>query len=135
MIDEAKLINMHTLRFEQLQYECYTWERILSFYTLENIHQKNRLSEILKKQISADFLIEIEEYHSKFMRNDEFIYSFKHDLGILVRNINLAAENNLEMNAIIDYQVTDIRIHIAVFVQEFNSIQQQFNKCLCDYIC
>jgi hypothetical protein len=135
MINEVKLKNMHAIRFDQLKYECYSWERILTFYTLENIHQKNRLSEILKKKISADFLIEIEEYHSKFIRNDEFIYSFKHDLGILVRNINLAEENNLEMNAIIDYQITDIRIHIAVFVQEFNSIQQQFNKCLYDYIC
>ncbi|MBK6634629.1 MAG: hypothetical protein IPG38_10195 [Chitinophagaceae bacterium] len=39
---------MSPAKLTQLQFETVSWQRLLDFMTDENIHHKNRLSEILK---------------------------------------------------------------------------------------
>jgi hypothetical protein len=63
-----KLDNMPDLELRQLQYESDTWKRLLGFLEEENIHLKNRLSEILKSGFNDNLLDELENFHGRFVK-------------------------------------------------------------------
>ena len=72
---------MPELKLKQLQYESDTWKRLLGFMMDENIHLKNRLSEVLKDKFDKNLLVEIEGFQSNFIKKDELIGLLRNDVA------------------------------------------------------
>lgn len=68
-------------KLKQLQFETLSWQRLLDFMTDENIHHKNRLSEILKERFDKNLLEEVDGFQNRFIRMDELIALLRHDLA------------------------------------------------------
>lgn len=82
---------MPGLKIKQLQSESDTWKRLLVFMTDENIHLKNRLSEVLKDRVDNLSLNEMENFQNNFIREDEMIGLLRKDIEdvdkLLVREV------------------------------------------------
>jgi hypothetical protein len=73
----------------QANNEAEGWKRILGFLQQENIHQKNKLAEMLKRNNGRnEYLLEIaERYQSQFLQQDEAFRLMWNDLSRLERLI------------------------------------------------
>jgi len=71
---------MPGIKLRLLRQESDTWKRILEFMTEENIHLKNRLSEILKGDLEHDLLMTAEIFQNSFVREDELIRLLRKDV-------------------------------------------------------
>ena len=74
---------MPELKLKQLQFESDTWKRLLVFMMDENIHLKNRLSEVLKDQFDKNLLVEVEGFQNNFIKEDELIGLMRNDVAEL----------------------------------------------------
>ena len=72
---------MQDLKLPQLKFEIETCKRLLNFITDENVHLKNRLAEVVKESFEVDMLVEMENYLSKFVAQDEYINLLKNDIA------------------------------------------------------
>ena len=72
---------MQDLKLPQLKYEIETCKRLLNFITDENVHLKNRLAAVVKESFEVDMLVEMENYLSKFVAQDEYINLLKNDIA------------------------------------------------------
>ncbi|GAB2824393.1 hypothetical protein [Ferruginibacter profundus] len=74
---------MPELRLQQLQFEIDAIKRLLSFMMEENVHLKNRISEILKNNFEKMLLGKIEVFHNRFIMEDEIIGVIRNDIAEL----------------------------------------------------
>ncbi len=124
---------MPGIKLRLLRQESDTWKRILEFMTEENIHLKNRLSEILKDDLDQDLLMTAEVFQSSFVREDELIRLLRKDVfafdQLLTREI-------FEVGAIVN-KVTKsfkvIRKNISESETQFNQLKYQFSNYLLEY--
>lgn len=72
---------MPDLKFKQLQYESDTWKRLLGFMMDENVHLKNRLSEVLKEEFDNSLLDELDNFQNRFVKVDELISLLRNDVA------------------------------------------------------
>src|SRR5689334_21969647 len=69
-------------KIKQYRYECDVWKRNLEFLMLENIHLKNRLSDIIKNgSANTRFLNVAEQYQNYFTTEDETIHLLRKDIA------------------------------------------------------
>ncbi len=68
---------MIDLKLKQIKHEVETWRRTLLYMQEENIHLKNRLSEVLKDRFDKKMLEVVEVFQSKFIMQDDLITSLK----------------------------------------------------------
>ena len=86
ILTNYKLINsgdMPELKLKQLQYERDTLKRLLDFMIVENVHMKNRLSEVLQDKFDKNLLKGIEFFQSTFLKEDELIGLLRNDFAEL----------------------------------------------------
>ena len=74
---------MPELKLKQLQYERDTLKRLLDFMIVENVHMKNRLSEVLQDKFDKNLLKGIEFFQSTFLKEDELIGLLRNDFAEL----------------------------------------------------
>ena len=74
---------MPELKLKQLQYERDTLKRLLDFMIDENVHMKNRLSEVLQDKFDKNLLKRIEFFQSTFLKEDELIGLLRNDFAEL----------------------------------------------------
>lgn len=121
---------MNELKLKQIQYESETWKRLLGFIVEENIHLKNRLSEVLSDRFNVELLDEIERFHSRFIREDELVSLLRHDLAeldkLLVREV--FEDGPLKKKA--DKRFSQLRIHIKKAEKEYGKLKMEFNSYL-----
>jgi len=126
--------DMPGLKLKQLQYETETWKRLLGFMTDENIHLKNRLSEILKNNFDHNLLEEVEIFHGSFLKEDERISLLKNEVTeldkLLVREI---FEDGTIMRKV-DSKLKRLRNNIKNAEAEFNRLKLNFNNYLSENI-
>ncbi len=116
-----KLDNMPDLELRQLQYESDTWKRLLGFIEEENIHLKNRLSEILKSGFNDNLLDELENFHGRFMREDELIR--------LLRNNVAELDDLLEREVFEDGKIVkEIRRKLKNLSDNIQNVQERFTR-------
>lgn len=125
---------MPELKLKQLQYETETWKRLIGFMRDENVHLKNRLSEILKNNFDNSLLEEVENFHSDFVKEDERIGSLKNEVveldKLLVREI-------FEDGAIIkkvNSKLKRLRNNIKNTEAQFTKLKMDFNNYLSENI-
>jgi hypothetical protein len=129
-----KFDNMSELKLIQLKYETDTWKRLLGFMMEENNHQKTRLAEILKDKFNKNLLNEIEDFQTRFIKEDELIGLLRSDIAELDK---LMAKERFENGKIIkeiDGNLKKIRAHINVAERQFSQLKTEFNSYLSENI-
>jgi len=115
-------------KFRQLQFECDTWKRMLSFMVDENIHLKNRLSEILSDQQQNQLLNEIEDYQTRFLKIDELIRILRNDVAELEQSIK--EKQDSADNPSINNKLSRIRLNIPLVERQLERMKMDFNSFL-----
>lgn len=125
---------MQTLKLKQLRYESDTWKRTLGFLIDENIHLKNRLSEILKEQFNRKLLDEVEIFQNKFIYEDELICLLRNDVAEIDKLLNREIVENGKLATQIDKNLQRIRNNILNAEKEFSRLKLEFNGYLSENI-
>jgi len=125
---------MPEVKLKQLQYESETWKRLLSFMMDENVHLKNRLSEILKNSFDRNLLEEIENFQNRFIKEDSWIGLLRHDVvefdKLLERDISEDGQVAPEINS----RLNKLRNNIINADKEFDRLKTEFNSYLLEKV-
>ena len=124
---------MPGIKLRLLRQESDTWKRILEFMTEENIHLKNRLSEILKGDLEHDLLMTAEIFQNSFVREDELIRLLRKDVFAFDQ---LLAREIYEDGAIVNKVMKSFKIirkNISESETQFNQLKYQFSNYLLEY--
>lgn len=121
-----KTDHMPQLKIRQLQYEISSWKRLLDFIMDENIHLKNRLSEILKDRFDKYLLEEVDGFQSRFIRADNLIALLRNEITEVDKLLRqeMFKEGNLLKNAEIKVK----RLH-----KNINNAEKQFGRLKSDF--
>lgn len=114
----------------QLQYESDTMKRLLGFMMDENIHLKNRLSEVLKTEFNKNLLDEVELFLSRFIKEDELIGLLRNDLSALDK---LLMKNAFEKELIkkeVYKRMKNLANNILTAERQFSKLKLEFNNYL-----
>jgi hypothetical protein len=121
---------MPELKLKQLKYESDTWKRMLAFMMDENIHLKNRLSEILKDRFDKTALVELELFQTEFIKEDEMISYLRNELvefdKLLVREIF----EDGKISKQIALKLKNLRHNVKNAEKQFNRVKTTFNNYL-----
>lgn len=121
---------MPEAKLKQLQYETDTWKRLLGFMVEENIHLKNRIAEILRNGFAKDKLDVVEEFQSKFIKQDDLVKLIRHQVveldKLLVREV---FEDGKIINAV-NKKLGVLRSNVTLAEKEFTKLKVSFNNYL-----
>lgn len=124
---------MTELKLMQLRHEINTWKRMLGFMQEENVHLKNRLSDVLKDRFNKNMLDGVEFFQTNFIREDEVIGLLKNEVAE-VENI-LQSEIFMNENIYpIGRKFEKVRKNIDAAERDFTKINIDFNKYLSENI-
>jgi hypothetical protein len=125
---------MPALKLKQLQYEADTWKRLLGFITDENIHLKNRLSEILKNQFDDSLLGEMENFQTGFLKEDQRIGLLKNDVAELDKLFMREIFEDGQIITQVDHKLKKLRGNIKIAEAQFTKLKMDFNNYLSENI-
>ncbi len=114
----------------QWQYESDTMKRLLGFMMDENIHLKNRLSEVLKVEFNKNLLDGVEVFLSKFIIEDELIGLLRNDLAELDK---LLITNTFESESVRNQaykKLKNLENNILIVERQFSKLKLEFNSYL-----
>jgi chromosome segregation ATPase len=94
----------------------------------ENIHLKNRLSEILSDQQQNQLLNEIEDYQTRFLKIDELIRILRNDVAELEQSIK--EKQDTADNPSINNKLSRIRLNIPLVERQLERMKMDFNSFL-----
>ncbi len=133
-IKYTKNFCMSEVTLGQLKYESDTWKRLLGFVMEENIHLKNRLSEVLNANFDKNLLNDVENFYSEFIRADELIGLLRNDIaefdGLLTREV-------FEDGAIVkqvERKLKKLRHGVKAAEEHFGKLKSAFNSYLSENI-
>lgn len=126
----VKRISLSPGKLNHLRYEFDGWKRLVGFMMDENIHQKNKISDILKEGIDNGLLAGIEDYHGRFIKEDELIGLLRNDLAeadrLLVREIFEDGQVLQELND----KLEGLRHNMNIAENQFGKLKREFNGFL-----
>lgn len=117
-------------KFKQLQVEQDTWKQLLGYMMEENIHLKNRITEILKYKPNRILLDDVENFQSHFIMEDEMISILRNDLANIEKLFVEAGDGNQKMVEQINDRLQRLRENIMLAEAQFNSLKIEFDKYL-----
>jgi hypothetical protein len=125
---------MSTAKLKQMQFETVSWQRLLDFMTDENIHHKNRLSEILKDRFDKNLLEEVDGFQNRFIRMDERIALLRHDLAE-ARNMHVRELNqDLLLQKKVTGSMKKLRKNMLTAEEQYGKLKTAFNHFLIENI-
>jgi hypothetical protein len=112
-----------------LHHQCSDWLRELSFYKEELSILNVRLSEIVKKNNSAEVLSEVEHFQNKFIVESEQLDILKHDInlcneGILAKAKEAPTHIDEKSHALNE----ELHARMKDFTKHFADVRMEFNK-------
>ncbi|MEO5681278.1 MAG: hypothetical protein ABIQ88_01490 [Chitinophagaceae bacterium] len=129
-----KMISMPPGRIKQLLSESETSKRLLSFLMEENIHLKNRLSEILKSDFKASLLAKLENYQTNFLHTDNTVTLLRNEVADFEKLLAVASIEKGYADKNLEDQLALVRHHIILAEISFRSLQSSFNHYLSNNI-
>ena len=118
------------LKIKQLKHETGMWKRMLGFMQEENIHLKNRLSDVLKERFNKKMLDDVEVFQNNFIKEDEVINLLKNELAEIENSLSSVALVDGEINKNITAKINKMRINIDTAEKDFTKINNDFNNYL-----
>jgi len=125
---------MPELKLKQLQYESDTWKRLLGFMLDENIHLKNRISEILKNGFKKNLLEELENFQSRFIKEDELIGLLRNDVAELDKLLLKEVYEDGKLIKEIGRKLKTFRNNMLNAERQFTELKLDFNHYLSENI-
>jgi hypothetical protein len=118
------------LLITQANNETEGWKRILGFLQQENIHQKNKLAEMLKRNNGRNesLLERAEHYQSQFLQQDEAFRFMWNDLLRLEKLIKEEVQRNRPHSNEIHYQQMFLRREIKNLEFNFDKLKADFSR-------
>ena len=113
---------------KQLQYESDAWKRVLGFMSDENIRLKNRLSEILKDNFNKNLLEDVENFLSKFIKEDELICILWNDLNELDKLLMKEIFEVGKLNKKIEIKLNKLRNNMLTAERQFGKLKLAFSS-------
>jgi len=115
---------------QQYLYESKVWDRLLDYIQEENIHYKNRISDILKNDIDGSLLEMIESFLNKFILEDSNIAIFRHYISEANSKITKKQKDPENQESIDNIMITQNKLkkEIEIIEKEFNGLKFEFNK-------
>ena len=120
---------------KEFQVEVSTWKKTLTSRMEKNLVLKNRLAEILKNNYHQNCLEEIEEFQTKFIREDEITNMFRNQvtgLDNLIRKKTLedliTRESLGELIKNFRDDITDSENRFHYVTKSFTDFQQKIVK-------
>lgn len=125
---------MTELKLMQLRHEINTWKRMLSFMQEENVHLKNRLSDVLKDRFNKNLLEEVEEFQTDFIKEDEVISALKNEVAELEYILKSSLLKNDHSIFPVTRRIQNVRKNIDAAERDFTKINIDFNQYLSENI-
>jgi regulator of replication initiation timing len=125
---------MPELKLKQLRYEADTWKRLLGFMMEENIHLKNRVSQILKDRFDANLLEEVEAFQSSFVKEDEMIGLLRNDVAELDKLLQREVFDDGMIIKNVESKLKKLRHNIKNAEKQFGKLKMDFNNYLSENI-
>lgn len=125
---------MIDLKIKQILHEVETWKRMLLYMQEENIHLKNRLSEVLKDRFDKNMLEVVEVFQNKFLMQDYLMNNLKKEVAsiediIYPKIISVKTIDNPSQKSI-----SAMRNNIELAEKTFADIKSEFNHYLLENI-
>ena len=121
---------INNLKRKQFQHEAGTWKRVLDFMQEENIHLKNRLSDVLKESFNKKMLDDVEVFQNNFIKADELIILLKNELNGIEKSLLTKFFVPEELNRAIEISIKKMRINIDTAEKHFTKMNNDFNNYL-----
>jgi hypothetical protein len=121
---------MPALKLKQLKCESDAWKRLLDFMTEENIHLKNRLSEILKDNFDRNLLERIDSFHGDFIKEDQLITLLRNSISELDKLFVKGILEDGKIFSHVNRQVGNVRNNIATVEGQFGKLKTDFHSYL-----
>jgi len=125
---------MPELKIKQLQYESNTWKRLLGFMMDENVHLKNRVSEVLKNGFDKGLLEEMESFHSRFIKEDDLIGLLRNEVAELDKLLVREIFEDGQLVKEIDTKLKKLHKNIITAERQLNELKLEFNNYLSENI-
>lgn len=109
---------------QQMLHELDTWHRTLNYIQQENIHLKNRLSEIIKNGMDDTLLEQVEYFQNQFLNKDAIITLLRQDINI-ERGLDGSLPNKKNWK-----KHDKLRKDMVMMEAEFNKLKFDFNEYL-----
>ena len=122
--------DISNLKLKQFRHETSTWKRMLDFMQEENIHLKNRLSDVLKESFNKKMLDDVEIFQNNFIKADELIILLKNELAGIEKSLLTKFFVPEEMNRAIEIPIKKMRIKIDTAEKHFTKMNNDFNNYL-----
>jgi hypothetical protein len=125
---------MPVMKLKQLQYENETWKRLLGFMTDENVHMKNRVSDVLVNSTDKSLLEQLEVFLNRFIKEDERIGLLRNQAAELDKLLvkELFEDGRTMKEAVV--KLERIRGNIKTAEKQFASLKVEFNNFLLSII-
>lgn len=121
---------MPEMKLKQLLYESDTWKRLLGFMMDENIHLKNRISDILRNGFDKNLLEEMENFQSRFIKEDQLIGLLRHEMAELEKLLVREVFEDGKILKEIDRKLRIFRNNIIAAEVQFGKLKMEFNSYL-----
>lgn len=125
---------MRELKIKQLQYESDGWKRILIFIMEENIHQKNRLSEVLSNGFDRSSLDDLEDFQTSFIKEDELVGSTENEVKELDKLLVREISEDGKIAKKVERKIKKLRNKIKSIQTKFSRLKQEFDDYLSENI-
>lgn len=119
-------------KLKQLQYEADTWKRFLGFMMDENVHLKNRLSEILRNDFDNKHLDTIADFQGEFIKEDQLIGLLRHEVAELDKLLTKADLEDWQLINLVQEKIGKVRLNISNAEKKSGELITAFNKYILD---
>ena len=115
---------------KQFQGESDAWKRLLCLLMDENVRLKYRLAEVLKDKFDNNLLDEVENFQSRFIKNDGLIGLLRNDVAELDKLLVRERFEDGEIKKKVGTQLSKLRNNIETAEIQFNKLKSEFNSYL-----
>lgn len=124
------MVSKPAVKIEQLQYECDTWKRLLGFMMDENVYLKTRLSEVLREGFGKELLEAMENFQSRFIKEDESISLLRNDIADIDKLLLKEKNSDGAVTAKTSKKIKELRNNILITMAKFSKLQSEFHAYL-----
>lgn len=122
-------LSIMNTREEILKQEQEVWLKTLERLRLENLLLKNRLIEIIRKDISKDQLEKAEFFQGLFLDKDTVIALLRRDIARMTATAPMLPERNGYMT-----ERNKLKEDVYRMEKEFSSVKDQFNRFVSEIV-
>jgi hypothetical protein len=115
----------------QFQTKIEGWKQLFNPMMEENVLLKNKLADILKNDYDQNSLEEIEEFQTKFIREDELIHSLRRDVNDLDNLLYSKMFEDGKMEKSFDIKMEKLGKDIANTIIRFRILKSAFDDFQC----